>query len=130
MTSPNAIDNNRKDQRMGLNAAITAQQKLLAWQHPITTKLVALLAIAVALFLGLPPANAQVSTATMFGTITDASGAAIPDANVTLRQTDTGFVRVVKTGGGGEYRADFLPIGPYSVTVEAGRPTIWLFCTL
>jgi len=118
MTSPNAIDN-KKDQRMGLNAAITAQQKLLAWQHPITTKLVALLAIAVALFLGLLPANAQVSTATMFGTVTDASGAAIPDANVTIRQTETGFVRVVKTGGGGEYRADFLPIGPYSVTVEA-----------
>src|SRR6185312_3829965 len=110
---------NKKDQRMGLNAAITAQQKALAWQHPVITRLLALLTFAVALFLGLPSAQAQVSTATMFGTITDASGAAIPDASVTIRQTDTGFVRVVKTGGGGEYRADFLPIGPYSVTVEA-----------
>lgn len=41
--------------------------------------------------------NAQLSTATLFGTITDATGAAIPKANVTITQTDTGFVRTVVT---------------------------------
>src|SRR5579862_1309336 len=63
--------------------------------------------------------NAQLSTATMYGTITDPAGAAIPKASVTLTQTDTGFVRTVVTNESGGYRADFLPIGPYKVTVTA-----------
>jgi outer membrane receptor protein involved in Fe transport len=63
--------------------------------------------------------NAQLSTATVFGTITDPAGAAIPKASVTLTQTDTGFVRTVVTNGNGGYRADFLPIGPYKIAVVA-----------
>jgi hypothetical protein len=55
----------------------------------------------------------------MFGTITDSSGATIPNANITITQTDTGFVRTVVSNESGAYRADFLPIGPYKVTVEA-----------
>jgi outer membrane receptor protein involved in Fe transport len=61
----------------------------------------------------------QLSTATLFGTITDPAGAAIPKAKVKITQTDTGFVRTVTTNDNGSYRADFLPIGPYRVTVEA-----------
>ena len=118
MTTPNAIDN-KKDQRMGLNAAITAQQKVLAWQHPITTRLAALLALAVALFAGLSQAHAQLSTATMFGTITDATGAVVPGATVTMVQTDTNFTRIAVTKADGSYRAEFLPLGPYKVSVEA-----------
>jgi outer membrane receptor protein involved in Fe transport len=63
--------------------------------------------------------RAQLSTATMYGTVTDPAGAAIPKASVTLTQTDTGFVRTVVTNETGGYRADFLPIGPYKVTVTA-----------
>ncbi len=65
------------------------------------------------------PLHAQMSTATFFGTITDPNGAAVAGATVTIKQTDTQFVRTVVTGSSGEYRADFLPIGPYAVTVEA-----------
>ena len=64
-------------------------------------------------------ASAQLSTATLYGTVTDPAGAVIPGAKVTMLQTDTGFVRSVLTNGDGSYRADFLPIGPYKVTVEA-----------
>ncbi|HTF63071.1 MAG TPA: carboxypeptidase-like regulatory domain-containing protein, partial [Edaphobacter sp.] len=64
-------------------------------------------------------ASAQLSTATMFGNITDPTGAAIAKATVTLTQTDTGFTRTVVTEAGGAYRADFLPVGPYRVTVTA-----------
>ncbi len=64
-------------------------------------------------------AYAQLSTATMFGTVSDPTGAAIPKATVTITQTDTGFVRSVVTNGEGGYRADFLPIGPYRVSIEA-----------
>jgi outer membrane receptor protein involved in Fe transport len=62
---------------------------------------------------------AQVSTASMFGTITDSTGAAIPKATVTIVQTDTQFTRTVITEANGSYRADFLPVGPYKVTVVA-----------
>jgi len=64
-------------------------------------------------------ASAQVSTATLFGIVTDSTGAAVPNATVTITQTDTNTVRTVTTGGDGAYRADFLPVGPYKVTVKA-----------
>jgi outer membrane receptor protein involved in Fe transport len=64
-------------------------------------------------------ASAQMSTATMFGNITDPMGAAIPKATVTLTQTDTGFTRTLVTKADGSYRADFLPVGPYKVSVTA-----------
>jgi outer membrane receptor protein involved in Fe transport len=62
-------------------------------------------------------ANAQLSTATMFGTVSDSSGAVIPNATITLTQTDTNFVRVAKSRDDGSYHEEFLPIGPYKITV-------------
>jgi hypothetical protein len=64
-------------------------------------------------------ASAQLSTATMFGTITDSTGAAIPNATVTITQTDTNDSRTFVTKADGSYRADFLPVGPYKVKVVA-----------
>src|ERR1700760_3548603 len=77
------------------------------------------LTLLFSLLLCAASSNAQLSTATMFGTITDPAGAAIPKASVTITQTDTGFVRTVVTNDSGNYRADFLPIGPYKITVAA-----------
>ncbi|HEY0306859.1 MAG TPA: TonB-dependent receptor [Acidobacteriaceae bacterium] len=71
------------------------------------------------LLFAVAAAHAQLSTATMFGTITDPTGAAIPNATVTLTQTDTNFTRVSKTNDNGAYRDEFLPIGPYKVAVTA-----------
>jgi hypothetical protein len=62
---------------------------------------------------------AQLNTATMFGSVTDSTGAAIPNATVLLTQTETNFTRETKTNGLGEYRAEFLPVGPYTVKVSA-----------
>ncbi len=64
-------------------------------------------------------AHAQLSTATILGTITDANGAVIPNATVTVTQTDTNFTRSVKTGADGSYRDEFLPLGPYKIDVSA-----------
>src|ERR1700760_3494014 len=77
------------------------------------------LTLLFSLLLCAASSNAQLSTATMFGTITDPAGAAIPKASVTITQTDTGFVRTVVTNDSGNYRAAFLPIGPYKITVAA-----------
>lgn len=64
------------------------------------------------------PAAAQLTTATLAGTITDTTGAALPDATITIINADTHFRRIIKADGRGEYRADLLPIGNYAVTVE------------
>ena len=64
-------------------------------------------------------AHAQLSTATLFGTVVDASGAAVPNASVTLTQTLTNFTRTFTTKGDGSYREEFLPVGPYKVKVNA-----------
>ena len=64
-------------------------------------------------------ARAQLSTATMYGTVTDPLGAAVPNATVTMVQTDTNLTRITKTKSDGSYREEFLPVGPYKVTVSA-----------
>jgi hypothetical protein len=76
----------------------------------------ALLAALMACLLA-PPASAQVTTATIVGTITDSSGGALPGATVTARNVDTGFSRTVPSNEVGAYRLEFLPIGSYVVEV-------------
>ncbi|MBB5338697.1 TonB-dependent receptor [Tunturiibacter gelidoferens] len=77
-----------------------------------------LIATILAGFTG-PNASAQLSTATMFGIVTDSTGAIVPGATVTLTQTQTNFVRVTKTNDQGQYRAEFLPVGQYTAKVSA-----------
>jgi hypothetical protein len=77
---------------------------------------IALAAIVMALALA-PAATAQVTSATIVGTITDSSGGALPGVTVTARNVDTSFSRTVPTDEVGAYRLEFLPIGNYSVEV-------------
>ena len=58
------------------------------------------------------------TSATIVGTVTDATGAAIPDASVHVTQAETDALRTAKTGAGGEYRFPFLKPGEYTVTAE------------
>ncbi|HUY82157.1 MAG TPA: carboxypeptidase regulatory-like domain-containing protein [Acidobacteriaceae bacterium] len=53
------------------------------------------------------------------GTVTDASGAAIPGATVKITNTDTGATQTLKTGGAGDYRAALLKPGNYLVVISA-----------
>src|ERR1022692_4290669 len=57
-------------------------------------------------------------TATLTGTIRDNTGAVIPSAPVTLKNTATGFIRELKTNSAGEYVAAALPPGQYNLTVS------------
>ena len=61
----------------------------------------------------------QLSTATVAGTVTDSSGAVIGNASIVFTQTLTNFTRTAQTNAAGEYRADFMPIGPYTAKVDA-----------
>src|ERR1700740_1497071 len=72
----------------------------------------------IALLLSIPLAvTAQVTTATMVGTVTDPGGSKVPGAQVMARSADTGVSRTVTTNDDGDYRIEFLPIGKYSVEV-------------
>ena len=72
----------------------------------------------IALLLSIPLAvTAQVTTATMVGTVTDPGGAKVPGAEVMARSADTGLSRTAKTNDDGDYRIEFLPTGKYSVEV-------------
>ncbi len=64
-------------------------------------------------------AAAQTVSGTLRGTITDANGAVIPNATITVRNTETGLARTIVSSDEGLYNMPFLPIGVY--TVEATR---------
>lgn len=64
------------------------------------------------------PAMAQVQNGTITGTITDPTGAIIPDAAVTVSSKTTGLVLHGKTNNSGLYTFPQLNLGNYTVTVE------------
>ena len=63
--------------------------------------------------------SAQVTTADMVGTVTDNAGAVLPNAKVTVTNTGTNSARTVTTDDSGAFTVNLLPIGIYSVKVEA-----------
>ena len=54
------------------------------------------------------------------GSITDASGAVVPNASVVIKATDTGSIREIKTDASGYYSVGPLNPGNYSLTFSAG----------
>lgn len=65
-----------------------------------------------------PSLFGQGITGSITGTVTDDTGAAIPEANVTVREVDTNAIRIVKTSAVGSYTVTQLPPGAYSVKVD------------
>lgn len=66
------------------------------------------------------PVSAQTSgNGNIVGTITDPSGAAVPNATVVVTNTDTGVSRTVTTNSDGLYTANFLQPGHYEVVAGA-----------
>jgi len=63
--------------------------------------------------------NAQVVGGTIVGTITDRSGAVIPQASILVRNLANGAIRTVTTDPAGFYTAPNLLPGPYEVTASA-----------
>src|SRR5215470_17583723 len=67
---------------------------------------------------GAEQAIAQRATASIAGSIVDASEAAVPGASVVVRNLDTGVERSVNANDLGYYVVPALPAGPYSITVS------------
>src|ERR1041384_8839834 len=60
----------------------------------------------------------QALTGTITGTVTDASQAAVPQAQVTVRNSATGLERTTSSGELGIYTITLLPVGEYEVTAK------------
>src|SRR5882672_4456946 len=57
--------------------------------------------------------------ATILGTVTDSSGLPVAGAQVKLVNTQTGVSESTTAGANGEYRFLSVPVGRYTVTVQA-----------
>jgi hypothetical protein len=88
--------------------------------HAVTVGAMRRLLMAVAIltmFLGIGAAHAQVLYGSLTGTITDKSGAVVPNLAVTITNQGTGELRTTATDSAGSYQIlDVLP-GVYSVSV-------------
>jgi len=60
----------------------------------------------------------QANTASIRGTVSDASGAVVPGVQVKLTNTGTGVPSFVKTNDAGDYLFQFLPPGNYRIEAE------------
>jgi hypothetical protein len=65
------------------------------------------------------PLMAQTGNGVVQGTVVDASKAAIPNAKVVLKNSDTNSTQTSQSSGVGVYYFGGVPVGPYTVTVEA-----------
>src|SRR5260370_19273690 len=71
-----------------------------------------------ALFLSAEAAFSQAVNGTLLGTVTDATGAVVPNVRVTITETSTGTTRSGVSNESGNYTFPDLPPGSYSVSVE------------
>ena len=65
------------------------------------------------------PLRAQVAGGTLSGTVTDSSGAAVPNAQVEIKNSATGITRSITTNTDGFYTAANLLPGEYEIAVSA-----------
>lgn len=103
-------------QRNATDARSVAQQRRTSFRGPLTAWL------SIALILMLLPsltARAQFDNGSLVGTIHDPTGAAIPNAQVTVTNVATGVATQVKTNGAGDYEVPTLRVGTYRVEAIA-----------
>ena len=60
----------------------------------------------------------QVVTGTIFGRVSDTTGAVVPGASVQIQNVDTGYSQTARTDTQGRYLSRNLPLGSYTVTVQ------------
>lgn len=70
-----------------------------------------------ALFIMIPTMTLRAQAdASIWGTVTDQTGAAVPGASVTLKNLETGAIRNLQTDAEGRYDAPLLGVGSFEVT--------------
>ena len=74
--------------------------------------------LLLALVLCVTLAYGQAVSGTMVGTISDSSGASVPNAKITITEVNTGNIRTANTNESGNYNFADLPPGKYKVSIE------------
>ncbi len=87
--------------------------------RPHLAQFVYLSLILLAAFAALGVLQAQTNLASITGTITDSSGAAVVNGSVTVTNTATSAARTSTTSSTGFYSFPSLPLGPYRITASA-----------
>src|SRR5260370_38613943 len=82
-------------------------------------KLALQILMCVSLFTAAAFAQGEIGGASLNGTVTDSSGAAVPSAKVTATNPATGLTRTTATDQSGLYSFQQLPVGSYDLTAEA-----------
>ncbi len=75
--------------------------------------------LAILIFASVASIHAQQTTGSIVGTVKDQTGAVVNNATVKATNVETGFSRSAPTNGYGQYRIDYLPVGGYTVELEA-----------
>ena len=65
-----------------------------------------------------PNLSAQAITQTIQGLVSDATGAVIPGASVTLTNRDTGVASTIQTNETGNYSFPQVPVGNYDLSCQ------------
>ncbi|MCM3879094.1 MAG: TonB-dependent receptor [Vicinamibacterales bacterium] len=82
------------------------------------TRLVALVACCAFVFAHTAMAQETINQGSISGRITDPSGAVVPGAQITARQTETNVTAETVTDAEGRFRFPYLRVGPYEVKVR------------
>jgi hypothetical protein len=61
---------------------------------------------------------AQIKSGSIVGSVTDKTGALVPDANVSITNEETKVITPVKTDSAGQYAVPYLEAGRYTVRIE------------
>jgi len=85
----------------------------------ISTGYAVCLALLILTILSSAPSSAQVTGATLSGTITDSSGGVLPNSQLVITNVATGVTTRVTTNSDGFYTAANLLPGEYNVTISA-----------
>src|SRR5437773_3591754 len=96
--------------------AITKCGHVKPWLLSLAIPLGTFLVVFSALFSA--PLMGQAVNATLLGSVTDSSGAAVANAKVTLAETNTGISHTSQTNDSGNYVFPDLPPGTYAITAE------------
>lgn len=64
------------------------------------------------------PAQSAAAASSISGSVLDPQGLPVPDAEITIRNTDSGLTRTTHTDPDGRFNASFLPAGTYTLQVR------------